>query len=142
MHLEIADRQRELTVDTGIVWEALQTASQEEDRDASLSLAVVDDAEMRRLNDRYLAREGTTDVLSFGYGAGDGPVEAEIVANASEAIRRAASRAHSAHDELLLYVVHGFLHAVGYDDLEPEPAARMHEREREILRRVDRPVND
>jgi len=142
MDTDIADRQQELTVDAGLAWEVLWAAAQEEGRDASLSVAVVDDAEIRRLNDRYLARDETTDVLSFGYGGDEDRVEAEVVVNASEAIRRSADRGHSAHDELLLYMVHGFLHAVGYDDLEPERAARMHERQIQILRRVGRPVED
>ncbi len=142
MDAEIADRQQELMVDAGLVWQALRTAAEVEQHDAGLSVAVVNDAEMRRLNNQYLARDETTDVLSFPYGGDEDRIEAEVVVNASEAIRRSADLRHSAHDELLLYLVHGFLHVAGYDDLEPEPAARMRERQRQILRRVDRPVED
>jgi len=142
MKLEIANRQQELAVDAGIVWRALRVAADEGAIEAQLSVAVVHDEQMRRLNDRYLARDDSTDVLSFRYGGEDGCIEAELVVNASEAIRQSAGRPHSAQNELLLYVIHGFLHALGYDDLEPDPAARMHRREREILRQVDRPVED
>lgn len=140
MKVELADRQAELAVRRGLVWEVLQAAAREEGVTGKLSLAVVDDEQMQELNDRFLAREDTTDVLSFAYADEAEDMEAEVVVNASEAIRQSASRGHSAHDELLLYVAHGFLHAVGYDDLEPGPAERMHDREQELLRSAGRPI--
>jgi len=140
MELELSDRQAELAVQPGILWQGLQAAARGENVAAEISLAVVEDGQMRELNDRFLARQETTDVLSFTYGTEGDTVEAEVVVNASEAIRQSADRTHSAHDELLLYVVHGFLHAVGYDDLEPGPAERMHGREQELLRSIGRPV--
>jgi len=36
-------------------------------------------------------------------------------------------------DELLLYVIHGMLHLVGFDDKDPDSAAEMREQERHYL---------
>ena len=138
--LHIADRQSELTLQQGRLWEALEEAARQEDVEVELSLAVVHDREMKRLNDRFLDRDETTDVLSFGYDRNTGRIEGEVIINASEAIRQCARRKHSAHDELMLYAVHGLLHLIDYNDLDPDEADIKHRREAEILRSVGRPI--
>lgn len=53
--------------------------------------------------------------------------------SAETARREARARRISTEAELTLYVVHGLLHLLGYDDQAPEQAARMHRTEDEIL---------
>ena len=55
---------------------------------------------------------------------------------AQDATERAADYGWPPEDELLLYVVHGALHLVGYDDHSPEDAPIMHAKEREYLQLV------
>lgn len=110
-----------------------------------LSLAIVGDATMADLHQRYKNVPGTTDVLTFdlrepqdvGVAAGqtsfDPPLEAELVLCIDEAARQAAGRDHPVRAELLLYAVHGLLHLAGHDDHEPAAAAAMHEREDQLL---------
>ena len=54
--------------------------------------------------------------MSFPLEAAGGCLEGEVVVGAEVARREARRYGWTPHDELLLYVVHGLLHLVGYDD--------------------------
>lgn len=99
---------------------------------------VVKDPEMAAAHMEYLEIEGTTDVLTFDMSepAADGTplLDVDILACFDEAARQGAARGHGAERELLLYVIHGVLHCLGYDDHDDEQSAAMHAREDEILR--------
>jgi len=138
--IEIANQQDELTFAPAAVRELLRLALEEQKMEAELSVAVVGDEQMRELNAKFLGRNGPTDVLAFPYEKGPDRICGEIVVNASEAVRQAQHRPHSAEDELLLYVVHGLLHLIGYEDNDPRKRQTMRQRERLILRRCGRHV--
>ncbi|MFQ5655130.1 MAG: rRNA maturation RNase YbeY, partial [Planctomycetota bacterium] len=57
----------------------------------------------------------------------------EIVVSAETALRQAPEQGCDPVRETFLYVVHGVLHLLGYDDRTPETARRMAERQEEIL---------
>ena len=102
----------------------------------TVEVAVVGDAEIRRLNARYRGIGRRTDVLAFPLEAPDavGQLVGQIVVSA-ETARRQARRLHVPLAlELDLLVTHGTLHLVGYDDRDPLEADLMHRRERDILR--------
>jgi probable rRNA maturation factor len=106
---------------------------------ASVDVAVVDDAAMRRLNARYRGVRRRTDVLAFPLEAPDAPGQllGQIVISADTARRHARSMGVPIRLELDLLVIHGTLHLVGYDDRDPVEATLMHHRERQIL--IDAP---
>ena len=83
---------------------------------AQLSLAVVDDPAMHALNRRHLEHDYPTDVLSFLLDSTETTIEGEVIVSVDTAAREAAEYGWGAADELLLYVIHGTLHLVGYDD--------------------------
>ena len=99
----------------------------------SLSIAVVDDATMHGLNRQYLEHDYPTDVLSFTLERSPGKIEGEVIVNFDMAAGRAGEFGWSAEDELLLYVIHGTLHLVGYDDGSDEARAEMRAAERRYL---------
>jgi probable rRNA maturation factor len=99
------------------------------------TVRIVDDAEMSAAHQRFSRVSGPTDVLTFVSDAGDG-LEIDLLACLDEASRRVASFEHDATHELLLYVVHGVLHAVGHDDHDPESHARMHAEEDRLLTEI------
>ena len=99
----------------------------------SLSIVLVGDAEMARLNLRYHAVTGTTDVLSFDYGDGNG----ELIISVARAVAQARCYHTTPSRELALYVVHGILHLQGYDDLQSAPRRHMRAAERRLLGRLD-----
>jgi probable rRNA maturation factor len=92
---------------------------------AAISLAVVDDLAIHELNRRFLAHDYPTDVLSFVLDQRDAHLEGEVVLSADTAAAAAAECGWPAGDEQLLYVIHGMLHLVGYDDKTDADAATM-----------------
>jgi len=101
----------------------------------TLSLVVVEDEQMDRMHQQYKQTAGTTDALTFDLRDDpDGPqVEGEVIICCDVAQRQAVTRGHDTRLELLLYALHGLLHLCGYDDLTEQDAAKMHQREDELL---------
>ena len=103
---------------------------------ATVSVAVVDDATIHELNRRFLNHDWPTDVLSFVLDETDGSLEGEIILSADTAAASAPEFGWSAADEQLLYVIHGTLHLVGYDDQTDVAAAEMRAAEARYLERL------
>ena len=100
-------------------------------------MRVVAPAESRRLNRSYRGKDTPTNVLSFpasqaerelASALGDVVICAAVVAREAREQRKTLS-AHWAH-----MVVHGTLHLLGYDHVEPRAATRMEGLETAILR--------
>jgi probable rRNA maturation factor len=102
---------------------------------ARISLAVVDDPTIRRLHREYLGEDRPTDVLSFLLERDEDGLEGEVVVSGQTAAMAAARFGWPAEDELLLYVIHGTLHLVGYHDSTPEEQAQMRSQEQVCLSR-------
>ena len=103
---------------------------------ARISLVLVDDTAMARLNSDHLGHDGPTDVLSFDLrdeANGNTAIDGEIFLSLDMAARVAGQRGHGVEAELALYAVHGTLHLLGYNDRRKADAARMHDMEDEIL---------
>ncbi|QOJ00275.1 MAG: rRNA maturation RNase YbeY [Phycisphaeraceae bacterium] len=115
----------------------------------SFRVRVVNDTEMSAAHQRYSGVAGTTDVLTFdlsetGQRVGNGvggagvpiTVDADVMVCLDEASRRGAEFGHGARRELMLYIVHGLLHCLGYDDHDEASASAMHEREDRVLEAI------
>jgi len=89
-----------------------------------LSLAFMTDARLAKLHGDFLDDPATTDVITFEGEPAFG-VAGEICVSADTA--RAYSKTHDRDfsEELTLYVVHGWLHLAGYDDLQPIKKRKM-----------------
>lgn len=100
----------------------------------ALSLAIVSDATMRRVNREHHDTDEPTDVLAFPLDAPGGPGFAgEVIVSLDTARREAQAHGVAIEAELMLYVVHGALHLCGHDDHCLADARRMHERSLAIL---------
>ena len=106
--------------------------------EATISIAIVGDSQIRKLNRRYLNRDSTTDCLSFELSDDDErcPKLFELVVNAEKAIKEANLRGHSQEDELALYITHSLLHNLGFDDSQRAKAEKMRQTEDEILKQL------
>jgi probable rRNA maturation factor len=98
-----------------------------------ISLTVVDDVRMHELNRKHLNHDYPTDVLSFLLDRQGDYLEGEVIVSADYAAAEATRYGWAFDNELLLYVVHGALHLVGYDDTTPSVAEKMRAAERAIL---------
>jgi len=101
----------------------------------------VDDRKIRALNRRYLRHDYATDVITFDWSEGKGLwLEGEILISAQTAKRNAAQYTTNVKDEILLYMVHGVLHLLGYDDHSPSDVKKMRAKEDVLMRLLRRPV--
>ena len=118
-----------------IVRMARKVLADQKVQSAEIDIAIVGDARMQSLNRRYAGSDRITDVLSFDLGdpSDKGRVCGQVVVNWHLARRCAGRLGHSAGAELMLYVVHGLLHLLGYDDQDKRSSARMRAREFAIL---------
>lgn len=88
---------------------------------SEVSVAFVDDASMRTLNRRFRGKNRPTDVLTFpadrSYAdpAQGGLPLGDIVISVDQARRQAADQGHSLATEVRYLLLHGVLHALGYD---------------------------
>lgn len=108
---------------------------------AELTIRFVDAEEGRTLNRDYRGKDYATNVLTFAYNedeelADDAPTQADIVLctdvlEAEAAQQNKGVEAHAAH-----LIVHGVLHAQGYDHDDDTEAAEMEGLESEILARL------
>jgi len=136
IEVEVTNHQSHLAPETARLRAAVQAVLEDAATpDATVSVAVVDDATIEQLNGRYLHHDGPTDVLSFVLQRSADHLEGEVVVSAERALAVAPRFGWTAADELLLYVIHGALHLVGYDDDTRPRRAAMRRRERACLAR-------
>jgi probable rRNA maturation factor len=132
--IEINNDQAHLSIDEDRLQAAARAVLEGEGiKNATISLAVVDDPTMHELNRRYLNHDYPTDVLSFVLERTAKTLEGDVIVSADTADSMAKKYGWSPADELLLYVVHGMLHLTGHDDTTADALAKMRERERQYL---------
>ena len=91
-----------------------------------ISVVLVNDREIVRLHKEFMDDASVTDVITFvGEDHPAEPFAGEICVNVDQAKREAKVRGLAMEDELLLYVVHGWLHLAGLRDKKPKEALLM-----------------
>ena len=95
---------------------------------AELSVALLDDTEITRLNREYLGHDRPTDVISFALHEPGEPPLGDVYVGVDPG------------EELLRLAVHGTLHVLGYDHPEGEErtGSAMFLRQEELLREIGR----
>lgn len=104
-----------------------------------ITISFVNDRKIRGLNLRYLGKDRPTDVLAFNiteapYISKD--IFADIVISTDTAIRNARIFKTSRPYELYLYVIHGLLHILGYEDKSKKEKTAMHKKEAFLMERI------
>ena len=105
------------------------------DKRAELEISLVDEAEMTRLHEEWMDEAGPTDVLSFPMDElrpnelsenDEVPVVlGDVVISPDVARKQGDTAGHGMEQELRILLVHGILHLLGFDHLEPEEEAEM-----------------
>lgn len=107
------------------------------DPPVALTILLTDDKTLHQLNREYRDMDSPTDVLSFPMGGEHPgmlvPYLGDIAISVPYADRQAQAEGHTLLAELQLLTVHGVLHLLGYDHLEPEDKAEMWPVQAEIL---------
>jgi len=111
---------------------------------AVLSLGFVTHQKIRALNKKYLDRAEVTDVLAFDLSVDNNFIQknnmkgkkilvGEILISTDAVIGNSREYKTSKSEELVLYLVHGILHLLGYDDHSEKDIQRMRRREKKIM---------
>ena len=129
-------------------WVARALDSEGIGQEAEVSVLVTDDALVQQLNRDFRGEDEPTDVLSFGLSEDIAGGETggefiqppdnmhhlgEIIISYPYAARQAEVLAHPVDWELAHLLVHGVLHLLGYDHLDPEDEQEMRAREHAVL---------
>ena len=93
-----------------------------------ISVVLVSDQRMAALHLQFMNIAGPTDVLTFQHG--------EIVISVETAQENAVRFGHEVEAEIRLYLVHGFLHLLGFDDQTPAEKRIMEREQWEVLRQL------
>ena len=106
---------------------------------SELSLNLMSDVEIARLNERYRHKQGPTDVLAFSLLEGEGAeyrgvLLGDVVVGIETAERQARRGRRTLDDELARLVIHGTLHLIGYDHVRDCDARVMRAEERRLWR--------
>lgn len=108
---------------------------------AQLTIRLVDADEGRALNRDYRGKDYATNVLTFAYSEDgidgapddDAPTQADLVLCTDVLLREAAEQQKSVEEHTAHLVVHGVLHAQGYDHQDDAEAQEMEQLETGIL---------
>jgi probable rRNA maturation factor len=128
--LDILNAHPRLRLDKKAVARVIATLDDHRDKflggcpDGELSLAFLTDAKLAKLHDDFLDDPTTTDVITFEGQPALGAA-GEICVSADTAAAYAKTHDRDFSEELTLYVVHGWLHLAGYDDLVPAKKRKM-----------------
>ena len=83
-------------------------------REAELSITLVDDEEIKRLNREYRGHDRPTDVIAFSLGGPEQPL-GDVYVGAEQARRQAEALGVPLSEELVRLAIHGTLHVLGHD---------------------------
>jgi probable rRNA maturation factor len=111
---------------------------------AELTIRFVGAAEGRTLNRDYRGKDYATNVLTFAYNEGDTiaddePTRADIILCTDVLQKEADEQGKTLEEHAAHLVVHGVLHAQGYDHMDEEEAHEMEQLERDILEALGYP---
>ena len=114
-------------------------------QDSELSVAIVGDRSIRRLNREYLGRDKPTNVISFAMQEGGFPglhpgLLGDIAISADTAAREAEEGGMATEARILFLLLHGILHLTGFDHERSGEAEayRMEEKEQELFALLER----
>ncbi|MEA2014310.1 MAG: rRNA maturation RNase YbeY, partial [Thermodesulfobacteriota bacterium] len=109
-----------------------------ENEDSEISLTLLDDEGITKINSQYLSRDYPTNVIAFSMTEGEfGDINpnilGDVIISAETALRDAKTGGISLEDEIDYLMIHGILHLLGYDHKLPEETEEMKEKEKEIF---------
>ncbi len=129
MLVEIANQTRQ-QINVNTIKQAVETVLKFKKKNSLVSVAIVNDQTMARINYAFRGQKKPTDVLSFA--EFDSPMAdkdflGEIIIDYEQIKRQAKLLQHSVKYELAFIVIHGTLHLLGYDDKTLKEAKKMEE---------------
>jgi probable rRNA maturation factor len=123
--LTVVNRQRVRRVEKIVLTDLLEAFLARFATEWRVSVVLVTQNTMERLNMQFLGHEGSTDVITFDQGSKGRRLCGEIYISVADAVSQAGDFGVPWAEEVFRYAIHGMLHLAGYDDLSPGPRRRM-----------------
>lgn len=101
---------------------------------AKFSVVIVGDRSIQKIHKTYLRQNTITDIITFSFESNR--IDAEIYINVHQAQRQAKQYGVTIPNELRRLVVHGVLHAAGYDDTTPRKRKKMFDVQERYVREL------
>jgi len=149
MEILISNNQKIIEVDeniTNIIKKSIEKILEIENilNDGEVSINIVDNEEIRKLNKEYRKKDEATDVLSFpqfenlfdNLNSVDYLVLGDIVISIEKVISQSKEFNHSIEREFAYLVVHSMYHLLGFDHLEANEKKNMRQKEENILNSI------
>ena len=147
MKVRIENQQKKILLHPRQIRQAVNSIQKHENLSlVDLTVIFVTERKIKSLNRQFLHRSYPTDVLAFdltpeglSYQKTKRPVRrisGEIYISTPEACRNAAVYQNPVEREIILYVIHGILHLLGYDDHTQKDQAAMRAKEQQLLKVV------
>ena len=141
MSILIENRQKKINVDLKHVKKVLRNIMNYLNwTDREISLLLVDDHEIRKMNTQYLNRDYSTNVLTFSLSEGEfgdinPKVLGDIVISVETALKDADEAGIELNDELEFLMIHGMLHLLNYnhENVGENEVKKMERKEQEVL---------
>jgi len=159
MNIVIANRQRTKRINArGLKQIVFALLGELQIERAELGIRLVGAMEMARVNWQFLRHEGSTDVITFDHRSAGGspansfdPLNSSVISRPSslqlhgelficvdDAVAQAGEFQTTWQSEVVRYAVHGVLHLLGHDDLQPALRRKMKREENRLVRRLER----
>jgi probable rRNA maturation factor len=145
MNLVIANRQRSKKINTMLLKKITSALLADlKINQAELGINLVGAREITLVNETFLGHEGSTDVITFGYENSELRIpnselqlHGELFVCVDVAVAQAKEFKTNWQLEIVRYVVHGVLHLLGHDDLQPALRRKMKRAENRLVRRLE-----
>lgn len=103
---------------------------------SSLSVSFISAAEIAEINNRYLNHNFSTDIITFDYSEEKSKIDAEILISIEDAAQNAKKFKVKFQEEITRLVIHGILHILGYNDINPEEKKIMKLKENQLTKKL------
>ena len=144
MRVMFRNSQRLLSIDASSVTRLAEYVLKRQGaREGELSISFVRDTEIRKLYKRYFGADRATDVIAFPMGEGEfseinPEILGDVVISVEQAVRYSKDHRSNVFKELSLYLIHGMLHLMGYNDINLNEKRKMIKKQNSLLREAVR----
>ena len=102
--------------------------------DEPVSFVLCNNRQIKAMNKKYFGRDCCTDVIAFPLGEQE--CFGEVFISVEQAVKECAKYGNDWRDEFTLYVIHGILHIIGYEDTTPAKKRRMFKKQNAIFNKI------
>jgi len=143
MTVDVKNEQSHIELDIGLIKKAAYVLLKNLNlSEFELSILILDNESITQLNKKYLGKNTPTNVLAFGMQEGElnlktkKKILGDVVVSAEMAKVCSEDSKLDFYKELILYIIHGVLHLLGYRDDTGTARKKMERKQEELLGKV------